>query len=409
MQTAKLSDFTAVLKPPAPIPSGPPALPPDEDAQRKARAALYAAAADHRAAGQGRNTKAYLLSAQLREKFGLAEADRLEILRLWNAGNRPPLDDAELAQAVRNPDRYAKRPAGAGLQPGRLQAGLRPEPADKPLEALPLIRLSGVQAESVSWQWPNRFPAKSINLIPGQGAAGKTTFAAYLMACLTTGRDWADCPNTTPPGTCLFIGDEDDLASCIRPKLDAAGADAEKVVALDYDAFFKTAGQSFSLDAHAAMLDKTIADIGDVRAVFFDPLNGYLGRINSYNDGQARSVLIPLQNIAKQHNIAIYGLCHLNKKCDLSALERVLGSVAFVNTSRATWFITWDKKTDIRYLTCEKSNYTIHPTNLSFRIIDGACSFLEGTTDKTADAVLQAGRQQSDGTLECIEWLRKKL
>ena len=34
---------------------------------------------------------------------------------------------------------------------------------------------------------------------------------------------------------------------------------------------------------------------------------------------------------------------------------------------------------------------------------------MEGTTDKTADDVLQAGRQKSDSTIECVEWLRKQL
>lgn len=292
--------------------------------------------------------------------------------------------------------------------PEGIPAGWLDEPATTTGGTLPLIRLSSVKPEPVSWLWNNRFPNKGLNLIAGMGEVGKTTFASYLMSRLTTGRDWFDCENTTAPGTCLFIGDEDDLGCAIRPKLDAAGADVNRIVALDYESFLKTGG-SFNLVEHIDRLEKTIETLGDVRAIFFDPLNGYLGQINAYSDSETRGVLIPLQNIAKKYDLAVFGLCHLNKKTDLSAVDRVLGSVAFVNTARSVWFITWDKETDTRYLTKEKSNYSVNPTNLSFRIIDGAVAFLEGTTDKTADDVLRGGIQKADSTNECIEWLKKKL
>ena len=416
MFTAKLSDFTEILDEPTTTPPEPPQSPTmpklakgGDSAERKARAILYAAKAAGAAEG-GRNASAYSLTARLREKFGLDDADLMEVLSAWNKRNVPPLEADELVAVAKNANQYANRTAGSGFEPLKSthKAQLKNDVDSSTTETLPLIRLSSVKAESVSWLWANRFPNKGLNLIPGVGSAGKTTFAAYLMACLTTGRDWIDCQNNTPAGSCLFIGAEDDLACAIRPKLDAAGADVSKVVALDYEKFFLQ-GESFNLSDHVDLLDKTIEKIGDCRAVFFDPLNGYLGKINSYSDSESRSVLIPLQNIAKKYNIAIYGLCHLNKKSDLAAVDRVLGSVAFVNTSRAVWFIVWDKETDIRYLTHEKSNYSINPTNLSFKIIDGACSFIEGTTDKTADDVLQGGIHKADSTVECTEWLKKKL
>ena len=301
---------------------------------------------------------------------------------------KPPLPERDIETIARSVGRYT--------------------PAGRSTGILPLVRMATIQPEPITWQWANRFPTKGINLIPGIGSAGKTTFAAYLMACLTTGRDWFDCPNETPKGSCLFIGDEDDLGSAIRPKLDSAGADCSKIFAMDYQQLFEQ-GDSFNLTDHADRLDQTIEQMGDCRAVFFDPLNGYLGKVNSYSDAEARSVLIPLQNIAKRHNISVYALCHLNKKADTAAVDRVLGSVAFVNTARSVWFITWDKDSDIRYLTCEKANYSVNPTNLAFRIIDGAVSWLDGTTDKTADDVLQGGIQKSESTIECKNWLEKKL
>lgn len=276
-------------------------------------------------------------------------------------------------------------------------------------KSLPLIRLSDVQPQEISWLWDNRFVNKGINLIVGMGSSGKTTLSAYIMAQLTTGRDWHDKPNNTPVGSCIFFGAEDDLACIIRPRVDAAGGNASKIAVFNYEQFFKD-GENFNLLDHIDLLDKTIEEVGDVRCIFFDPLNGYLGKVNAYSDNESKSVLIPLQNLAKKWNITIFGLCHMNKKPDLQAVDRVMGSVAFVNTARAVWFVTHDKEEDTRYLTLEKSNYCIDPTNLTFKIIGGAVAFIDGTTDKTADDVMQNNRnQKSDTTVECVEWLRKKL
>jgi hypothetical protein len=275
-------------------------------------------------------------------------------------------------------------------------------------DLLPLIDLSSLSPKAISWLWHNRFVNKGLNIIAGHGEAGKTTFSAYLMGRITTGQDWFDCKNTVPAGSCVYIGAEDDLDSILLPKLIAAGADTRKIKALNSDKAFPD-GRYFNLADHLDYLDRTIAALGDVRAVFFDPLNGYMGKININDDNGVRSVLIPMQNMAKRWNITIFGLCHLNKKGDSPAFDRIIGSVAFREAARSVWYITRDKETDTRYFTKEKSNYCINPTNLSFQIVDNAVAFNAGTTDKTADDILQSGRQKSDSTVECANWLRKKL
>ncbi|MEN6308212.1 MAG: AAA family ATPase [Anaerohalosphaeraceae bacterium] len=300
---------------------------------------------------------------------------------------------------VKNADQYARNPAGSGW------TGKKPATES----SLPTIRLSDVQAKSVSWLYPNRYPNRAINLIAGQGATGKTTYSAHLMSCITTGKDFHDAANEFPPRQCLYFGEEDDLDTVLRPKLDAAGADVSRVVAFDYERFFASQGHGFNLAEHIKHLEKTIEEMKDCGAVFIDPLNGYLGAINSYSDNEARSVLIPLQNLAKKYNIAIFGLCHLSKKSDAAAIDRVLGSVAFVNAARSVHLITTDKETGLRFLTIEKANYSVDPTNLSFRIVDGAVAFADGITTKTADDILQAGRQKSDTTSQAVCWLRDKL
>lgn len=122
MQTFDIVTFEKALPEKAPVaqPQSSPAakLPADDYAQRKARAVLYAGNVRGAMEGQ-RNHEAYALGARLRDKFGIDGADLLEVVQLWNNKNTPPLDDAELADAVSNAGKYAQRPAGSGYEPAK--------------------------------------------------------------------------------------------------------------------------------------------------------------------------------------------------------------------------------------------------------------------------------------------------
>lgn len=63
--------------------------------------------------GEGRNNKAHYLAKRLRDR-GLEKEEVFQVLRtVWNPKNRPPLDDGELWDAVKNGFRYARRDAGS--------------------------------------------------------------------------------------------------------------------------------------------------------------------------------------------------------------------------------------------------------------------------------------------------------
>ena len=59
-----------------------------------------------------------------------------------------------------------------------------------------------------------------------------------------------------------------------------------------------------------------------------------------------RKTLEALQEAIENTRCAAIGICHLNKKTDLGAVERVLGSVAFVNFSRSALLVAKDHDDD---------------------------------------------------------------
>jgi len=72
-----------------------------------------------------------------------------------------------------------------------------------------------------------------------------------------------------------------------------------------------------------------------------------LREVTNYNDErEVRIYLETLQEAIEEHDCAVLGLGHLNKKGggDLTALERVMGTVAFVNFVRSVLIVGWDKE-----------------------------------------------------------------
>ncbi len=64
--------------------------------------------------GQGRDDVAYRFAARLVRDWGLSEADALDWLRRWDAGNRPPKGEERLREIITNALRYGKQTRGAG-------------------------------------------------------------------------------------------------------------------------------------------------------------------------------------------------------------------------------------------------------------------------------------------------------
>lgn len=75
------------------------------------RAARYAEKWESVSEG-GRNSAAMRHAAQLRRDFAMSYDDALPVLRSWNAGNTPPLDETELSKCLQNGEQYGKHAVG---------------------------------------------------------------------------------------------------------------------------------------------------------------------------------------------------------------------------------------------------------------------------------------------------------
>jgi hypothetical protein len=95
-----------------------------------------------------------------------------------------------------------------------------------------LVRLADVDARQRAWLWPGRLARGGLTLLAGEHGAGLEALAHDLAARVSRGAAWPDRPTemNTPAAVVLVSGD--DLASGLRPRLDAAGAEAQRICVL---------------------------------------------------------------------------------------------------------------------------------------------------------------------------------
>ena len=269
-------------------------------------------------------------------------------------------------------------------------------------EHLRLINFSGIEPKSITWLVENKFPNGAVTIFAGDPGSTKSMLAVSLAAKISTGAKWANCETPLKKGSVIFISDEDDPNKIIRPRLDAHGADVNKVFILNY----KT-DEFFNLVTHLPALESIIARIPDLRAIFLDPITAYLGNINANSNAEVRAVLTPLAALAARYDIAVIGINHFNKRQDLSYMYRGLGSTAFVAQARSAWGILTDKDDEETRILCPiKSNYCIRPSGLRYRIIDGAIQF---ESEPFTIRIDDAGDRNSAKLDNAVDWLQNRL
>lgn len=248
---------------------------------------------------------------------------------------------------------------------GRLENGGPPE------EAPGLVRLSDVEPKSVRWLWPGHLPLGKLALIDGDPGLGKSALALDLAARVSRGAPMPDgsSPDLEGPRGVVLLTAEDGLRDTVRPRLDAAGADPERVAALDW----VPAGE----EGEGGRLP-TVADLGDLHAairrmraalVIVDPLTAFLGReVDAHRDTDVRSALNGLADLADAAEVTVAAIRHLNKSGGANPLYRGGGSIGFIGAARAGFLVAEaPDDPEARVLACTKQNLAPEPPSLTYR------------------------------------------
>jgi hypothetical protein len=280
-----------------------------------------------------------------------------------------------------------------------------------------LKRLSDVVPREVRWLWPGRIALGKITLFVGDPGLGKSFLTCDLGGRVTRGAPWPDDPidSWNEPADVIILNAEDGLDDTIRPRLDAAGADCARVIALegvelvDSDTK-KRAVHSFNLGRDLLRLREALERNPGTRLVIIDPVSAYLGKTDSHSNAEVRGLLAPLAALAEQTGVALVLVSHLNKGGGNKSVYRCNGSLAFPAAARAAWLVAKDPHdADRRLFLCVKNNLARDSGGLAYRIVDGRLEWEAGPVSTTADDVLGESERAGGKCASAEEWLSEYL
>lgn len=282
----------------------------------------------------------------------LAVAGLLTIADIQDATDKPTdFNDLHQLEGIETVRRQVDQAGQPRQDNGKVEADT-PENVtrEKPLP-FTFRRMSDVQAKPIRWLWPGRIARGKVAMLAGHPGLGKSQLTSSLASIVTTGGIWPVDRTPCERGNVIFFSAEDDAEDTIRPRLEAAGADLERVFILD--AVLEEDGtrpRAFNMAVDLPRLGQMLEHIGDVALIVIDPITAYLGGTDSHKNADMRALLSLLADLAAKHGVAVVCVSHLNKGGSGEALMRVTGSLAFVAAARAAFLIARDKEDKHRRL-----------------------------------------------------------
>jgi len=226
---------------------------------------------------------------------------------------------------------------------------------------LACLPASDIKPKKAKWILDMEIPAGITTVFAGKGGCGKSTYALSIIAGLSRG--------TLPgayygiPRNVLYAAVEDDWQTVVIPRLIAAGADLNRVFALE--AIDRGIDSQFQLPLDAELVRNKIIEL-EAALVVLDPATSIgTGDWNKRED--VRATLNSINNIGHDTGCAFIAICHFGKGGG-HASDKISGSAAIRDTARSVFLFAEDSVVGCTIVSHDKSNYGVTVGDRCFEI-----------------------------------------
>ena len=254
---------------------------------------------------------------------------------------------------------------------------------------VPMIRMSDIEQTEVSFLWKPYIPFGKLTIMQGDAGNGKTYLAMQLCAACT---NRIPIPNmeVLEPFNVIYQTAEDGLADTIKPRLQEAGADLEKVLVIDER-------EEDPLTLTDERIEQAIRQ-NNARLLIIDPIQAYLGeKVDMNRANEVRPILRKIGDVAQRTGCAIVLIGHLNKATGQQSGYRGLGSIDFTAGVRSVLVIGKSKDDpNLRVMAHDKSSLAPPGISVAFILGDEDGFRWVGDYDITADELLSGAEKKKE-------------
>src|SRR5512132_556712 len=194
--------------------------------------------------------------------------------------------------------------------------------------------LDTYQTRAVEWLDKPFLQRSAFHVLAGRKGSCKGTYLCGLAARVTSGDLYPE------PKRVLVVTSEDSIELDFRPRVLAAAGDPRLVTIVN---------GPFRMPADLDWLKRTALELGNVGLIIIDPIGNHLNGADTDKEGQVRDAIAPLNEIADELELMVFGVRHLGKDSSRGALASVLGSTAWVDVPRCVILMAPDDEDDRLY------------------------------------------------------------
>jgi hypothetical protein len=196
-------------------------------------------------------------------------------------------------------------------------------------------RLSEVEMRPVRFVDKPLLQADAFHAVVGRKGAGKGTVIANIAARVTRGK-------LGERRGVVWISSEDSPAIDIRPRVEAAGGDPDRILVVKHG-WIQLPRDIDLITSAVISFDRANDRAFDVAMVVIDPVGNHISGRNSNSETDIRDAIAPLNAVADERGVMIFAIRHLSEKeCSRGVLAAILGSSAWVQVPRAVLAVVRD-------------------------------------------------------------------
>lgn len=253
------------------------------------------------------------------------------------------------------------------------------------------------------------FPLSGLSLLAGASGVGKTSLYTSWVAELLRGGEVLGAPARVGPGAQVGMVFGDRSLRNNRHWLERYGLEPEveagrlKLYSILDDDAFPARRLRLAVD-HPRLFERCLGELGlsPGSLVVFDPISIFLGgKLVDYS--MTAAAMIPLQQIARQHQLAVLGIHHVGKqkkdgKGHYRAQDRILGSTALLGFSDTQVWVVGPEETGRPFYQVGYSSHSERGRGFEFQK-DKLGRFVQASDKSVAaiDKALRATRPGGEG------------